>query len=117
MMSRIKKSLYDEYFNGQKHNIEELFSGALYHFLNDLSLELLLDSIDIEKYNELINKHFSSDDIEFTPSEVFNYFVYEDEDELKSEPVVNEIVRQLFRLRQVVLREIRIQLTFNVIAF
>ena len=73
----LKKSLYDEYFNGQKHNIEELFSGALQKFLSDLSIELLLDSIDIEKYNELINKHFSSDDIEFTPSEVFNYFVYD----------------------------------------
>ena len=88
----LKKSLYDEYFNGQKHNIEELFSGALYRFLNDLSIELLFDSIDIERYNELINEHFSSDDIEFIPSEVFNYFVYEDEDELKSEPVVKEIV-------------------------
>lgn len=88
----LKKSLYDEYFNGQKHNIEELFSGALYRFLNDLSIELLFDSIDIERYNELINEHFSSDDIEFTPSEVFNYFVYEDEDELKSELFVKEIV-------------------------
>lgn len=88
----LKKSLYDEYFNGQKHNIEELFSGALYCFLNDLSIELLLDSIDIERYNELVNKHFSSDDIEFTPSEVFNYFVYEDEDELQSEAVIKEIV-------------------------
>ena len=88
----LKKSLYDEYFSGQKHNIEELFSGALYRFLNDLSIELLFDSIDIERYNELINEHFSSDDIEFTPSEVFNYFVYEDEDELESEPVVKEIV-------------------------
>lgn len=88
----LKKSLYDEYFNGQKHNIEELFSGALQHFLSDLSIELLLDSIDIEKYNELINKHFSSDDIEFTSSEVFNYFVYEDETELQSEAVVKEIV-------------------------
>ena len=88
----LRKSLYDEYFNGQKHNIEELFSGALYRFLNDLSIELLFDSIDIERYNELINEHFSLDNIEFTPSEVFNYFVYEDEDELKSEPVVKEIV-------------------------
>lgn len=88
----LKKSLYDEYFNGQKHNIEELFTGALYCFLNDLSTELLLDSIDIERYNELVNKHFSSDDIEFTPSEVFNYFVYENEDELKSESVVKAIV-------------------------
>lgn len=88
----LKKSLYDEYFNGQKHNIEELFCGALQKFLSDLSIELLLDSIDIEKYNELINKHFSSDDIEFTPSEVFNYFVYENEEELQSKPVVEEIV-------------------------
>ena len=60
--------------------------------MKDLSIELLLDSIDIERYNELVNKHFSSNDIEFTPSEVFNYFVYENEDELKSEPVVKEIV-------------------------
>lgn len=88
----LKKSLYDEYFNGQKHNIEELFSGALCRFLADLSLELLFDSIDIERYNELVNKHFSSDNIEFTPGEVFNYFVYENEDELKSESVVKEIV-------------------------
>lgn len=88
----LKKSLYDEYFNGQKHDIEEMFSGALYRFLYDLSTELLMDSIDIEKYNELIDKHFSSDDIEFTPGEVFNFFVYEDEHELLSESVVNEIV-------------------------
>lgn len=88
----LKKSLYDEYFNGQKHNIEELFSGNLYYFLKALSNELLLDSIDIEKYNELVNKYFSSDNIEFTPSEVFNYFVYEDETELQSEAVIKEIV-------------------------
>lgn len=88
----LKKSLYDEYYNGQKHNIEELFSGALDRFLKDLSLELLLDSIDIEKYNALIDKHFSSDDIEFTPSEVFNYFVYEDETDLQSDAVVKEII-------------------------
>ena len=88
----LKKSLYDEYFNGQKHNIEELFSGALDCFLDDLSSELLLDSIDIEKYNELIHKHFSSDDIEFTPSEVFNYFVYEDEKEVRSKAVIEKII-------------------------
>lgn len=88
----LKKSLYDEYFNGQKHSIEELFSGSLQRFLSDLSIELLLDSIDVETYNELINKHFSSDDVEFTPSEVFNYFVYENEEELRSEAVIKEIV-------------------------
>ncbi len=88
----LKKSLYDEYFNGQKHNIEDLFTGALHRFLSDLSFELLLDSINIEKYNELIDKHFSSDDIEFTPGEVFNYFVYENEEELQSDEVIKKIV-------------------------
>lgn len=89
----LKKSLYDEYFNGQKHNIEELFEGRLEEFLSDLSLELLFDSIDIERYNELIKKHFSSEDIEFTPSEVFNYFVYENDSNLQTEAVIKEIVR------------------------
>lgn len=88
----LKKSLYDEYFNGKRHDIEELFSGALCRFLNALDSKLLSDSIDIERYNELINEQFSSDDIEFTPSEVFNYFVYEDENELQSEPVAKKIV-------------------------
>ena len=88
----LKKSLYDEHFKGQKLNIEDLFSGALSRFLNDLSNELLLDRIDVERYNELIEKHFSSADIEFTPSEVFNYFVYENEDELQSDDIVRKIV-------------------------
>ena len=88
----LKKSLYDEYFNGQKHSVEELFAGSLQRFLNDLSVELLFDSVDVEKYNDLINKHFSSDDVEFTPSEVFNYFVYENEAELHSTAVTAGIV-------------------------
>lgn len=88
----LKKSLYDEYFNGQKHSIEELFDGALRNFLSDLSVELLFDSIDIETYNDLIEKHFSSNDIEFTASEVFNYFVYENNEELRSEPVIKEVI-------------------------
>ncbi len=41
----LKKSLYDEYFNGEKHNIEDLFSGSLKNFLNELSVELYLSYI------------------------------------------------------------------------
>lgn len=87
----LKKSLYDEQFNGEKSSIEELFSGSLKAFLSDLSFELLLDSVDVEKYNELIKAHFSHDDVEFTPSEVFNYFVYENQKELTSQDVVDEV--------------------------
>ena len=87
----LKKSMYDEQFNGEKSSIETLFAGSLKAFLLDLSLELLLDSVDVEKYNELIKTHFSHDDIEFTPSEVFNYFIYENQKELKSQEVIDEV--------------------------
>lgn len=93
----LKKSLYDEYFNGKKHNIEELFPGSLQAFISDLSKNLLFDCIDVETYNKLIEKHFSSDNVEFTPSEVFNYFVYENDSELQSEVVVSEIVKLVKR--------------------
>lgn len=88
----LKKSLYDEYYNGQKHNIEDLFKDALLGFLQDLSDRLIYDSVDIEKYNGLIDKHFSSENIEFTPNEVFNYFVYENEKELYTAKVTDKIL-------------------------
>lgn len=87
----LKKSLYDEHFNEQKHSIEDLFSGSLQNFLDDLFITLLLDRIDIEKYNALIEKHFSSEDIEFVPSEVLNYFVYENNTALQREEVIERI--------------------------
>ncbi len=89
----LKKSLYDEYFSGKKHDIEEMFNGSLYNFLKELSEELLYDSIDVEKYNQLIDKHFSAEDIEFTAGEVFNYFIYENDSELQTNSVITEIVR------------------------
>ena len=87
----LQKSLYDEYFNGQKCEIERLFSGRLLSFINDISNELLFDSITVEKYNEIICNNFSLPDIEFMPNEVFNYFIYENEDELQSNDVVKAI--------------------------
>ena len=77
----LKKSLYDEFFNGKKHDIEELYSGSLEKFLKKLLQVVKEDCPDVEQYNELIVECFSFDDIEFTPSEVFNYFVYESEPE------------------------------------
>ena len=88
----LKKSLYDEIFNGKKHNIEDHFPDSLYHFIKDLSDKLSHDSIDVDDYNELINKNFSSDDIEFTPNEVLNYFVYENSNELLKPQIVKELI-------------------------
>lgn len=89
----LKKSLYDEFFNGEKHNIEDLFPDSLYDFIKDLSDKLSHDSIDVDGYNELINKNFSSDDIEFTPNEILNYFVYENSDKLLEPQIAKELIR------------------------
>lgn len=89
----LKKSLYDEFFHGEKHKIESLFSGSLASFLQEISSVIDKDCLDIEMYNALIEKHFSNDTIEFTATEVYNYFVYEDDVEVKSKAVISAIVR------------------------
>lgn len=89
----LKKSLYDEFFNGEKCNIEHLFDGALLDFIRDIDIELIFDAITVEQYNGLIEKHFYRDDIEFTPNEVLNYFIYENQDELRSPDVIESIAQ------------------------
>ena len=83
----LKKSLYDEYVYGNQHNLGELFSGALKRFLTELYQNVCQHSITSEEYESLIEKHFSSKDIELTPSLVYNYFVYENQEELKKSDV------------------------------
>ena len=39
----------------------------------------------------MIDKYFSSDDVEFTASEVYNYHIYEKDDILQSDEIINVI--------------------------
>lgn len=48
-----------------------------------------------KKYTELIEKHFSNDEIKFTANEVFNYFVYKNTDKLLSQSVIKQIIKLL----------------------
>lgn len=89
----LKKSLYDEYFNGIHHDIEELFEGKFQDFLNSLLSSLKEDYIDVEHYNLLIDQHFNSDDIEFTPTEVYNHYIYECEEVLRDSKVISTICK------------------------
>lgn len=93
----LKKSLYDEFFKGKKHQIEESYRGSLADFLEKLYERLQTDCPDIDQYNELVEDHFYHEDIEFTASEVFNYFVYECEDEASSTNVAKLMVQIIRR--------------------
>lgn len=89
----LKKSLYDEAYNGKKHAIEEQFSGALKPFLEDIYSYLVIDGLDNPQYMKIIEKHFDSPSIEFTPSEVYNYLIYENETELQTSDVTSILVK------------------------
>ena len=91
----LKKSLYDENYYGEDCEIESHFSGSLAAFLEEMLSDLKNDCLDIERYNSLIDKHFSNDTIVFTATEVFNYFVYDDTTEVMSDSVNKTIIEIL----------------------
>ena len=93
----LKKSLYDEYVNEIEADLCAMFSGELENFLEDIYDHIDETGLTNATYMELIEKHFHRDDIEFTATEVFNYLVYDNRAELKSEEVSNIIERIIKR--------------------
>lgn len=86
--NELKKSLYAEYVNGQKCEIADLCPDGIKNFIKNLSTALFIDFITVEEYNEIIKKSFFVPDIEFTASEIFNYFIYENDEVLRTDEVV-----------------------------
>ena len=74
--NELKKSLYSENIDIKDNNLEKFSDESLYQFITKLSSILDNDYITIEGYNELINEYFSDDNIEYAPTEIFNYFIY-----------------------------------------
>lgn len=74
----LKKSLYDEQFNGKECNITDFVdSSLLLKFLGDIKESLLNYNLDAVKYLELINEIFNIPQAEYTPQEIYNSLVYE----------------------------------------
>ena len=89
----LKRSLYDEYVNGIEHNLEGHFAGSLEVFLNTIYSHICDHGITYEQYDELLEHYFSSPEIELTATSVYNYFVYENQGELKKPEVSGELVK------------------------
>ena len=93
----LKKSLYDEYVNDIEADLCAMFAGKLESFLEDIYDSIDGSGLTNVTYMELIEKHFHRDDIEFTATEVFNYLVYDNRAELKSENISKIIERIIKR--------------------
>ena len=89
----LKKSQYDEYVNGVEFDIGEFFSGRLEGFLSDVYDKLCDNGLTNEQYSRLITQHFTFKDIEFTPEEVFNYLIFENQTELKKQEVSRLLIQ------------------------
>ena len=92
----LKKSLYDEYVNDIEADLCAMFAGELEEFLEDIYEQIGGNGLTNVAYMELIEKHFHRDDIEFTATEVFNYLIYDNRTELKSEDV-SKIVERIIK--------------------
>ncbi|MFV4964698.1 AbiA family abortive infection protein [Lactobacillus delbrueckii subsp. allosunkii] len=90
----LKRSLYDEYVNGVKHELGELFKGKMNSFLKGV-YSTLDKGITYKDYIELIDSNFSSNDIELTPMAVYNYFIYENQTELIKKENIEELSKIL----------------------
>ena len=91
----LKKSLYDEIVYEIRESIGDFFHGKIQGFLEDIYSYISTNELTNATYNELIEKHFQRDDIEFTPTEVFNYLTYENQTEIKTPEVSKAIVKIL----------------------
>ena len=89
----LKKSLYDEIVFGKETDIGGFFFGKLESFLREIYETLCNRGLTNEQYSKLIEKHFISEDIEYTPEEVYNYLVYENQTELRQPEVSKLLVR------------------------
>ena len=93
----LKKSLYDEYVNDIEMDLCAMFTGELESFLEDIYDRIDGTGLTNSAYIDLIEEHFHRDDIEFTATEVFNYLVYDNRSELKSEVVSKTLERIIKR--------------------
>ena len=89
--NELKKSLYSENIDIKYNSLEKFPDDSFYQFITKLANILDNDYITIEEYNELINKYFFDKNIEYTPIEIFNYFIYSSGIIRENEKISNSI--------------------------
>jgi AbiA family abortive infection protein len=91
----LKKSLYDDHVNGIKYEIAELKPDSATSFLEKIEAEAQSDYLTTESYIKIVKESFTIDGTVFTPDEVFNYFIYENTEVIRSKEALDIILRIL----------------------
>ena len=87
----LKHSTYDEFYTGINTQIEELYNGSLEKFLDKLYHEISTDYLDTAKYVRIMDDCFKREDIEYSPTEVLNYYIYRKEKIFQTEHIIKKI--------------------------
>lgn len=95
--NELKKSLYSENIDIKDNSLERFPDDSFYQFITRLANILDNDYITIEEYNELINEYFSDENIEYTPIEIFNYFIYSSDIIGKNKNLSNSICQLIYK--------------------
>ena len=89
--NELKKSLYSKNIDIKYNSLEKFPDDSFYQFITRLANILDNDYITIEEYNELINEYFFDENIEYTPIEIFNYFIYSSDIIRENKKISNSI--------------------------
>ncbi|MDQ0177148.1 AbiA family abortive infection protein [Bacillus chungangensis] len=89
----LKKSLYDEQFNGKDFNITDIVDAdLLLKFLENIENALLNYSLDVTEYTKIVNNTFFIKQTEYTPQEIFNSLVYEKHQLFNNPQIINKLL-------------------------
>ena len=86
----LKQSLYNEYIDDKTFSLADFVDeNRLLAFLDDIKNSQVDFSLDITKYNDLIEQHFSLEGIRSSAKENYNAIIYERHALFQNENVVN----------------------------
>ena len=73
----LAQSTYDDSWQESKEKIPEVYELSFKNFLEELSQMVSSEHISFDEYSELMDKHFSNPEYDYSSKEVLNYFVYD----------------------------------------
>lgn len=73
----LKKSLYEESYTGKKCDIPLLASESLIRYLKEIDARIDCGDLTNESYNQIVDCTFRIDKVEYTPTEVLNFFAFD----------------------------------------